>query len=1797
MILKSPIQLAIKLALLVISLLIVTQPYAQSALPIVVETEPNNEPQQALTFTAPAVLSGNLPSGDQDAFVWKISDVDAQKQWDFTLHGMPGALTGVSIMRVNYGPDPNTNDNSAEVVIIGYEKLLSFGIRDGSRPVIRENLFFPAGEYVVGFFGAGQSSGFRLPTAEKLDNAITEVKNNNKALEEDSTPFAYKLSIVSNSAPTISTKVKNTTQDTANKLRIAKTFTSLSHGETWYMFELDKAQENSRWTISGEVMIEHFSKIEILNNNSETIANTKTDKYGHYVLPNLVLPAGKYYVKINDSAEISAPRSIRIIATGIVTDSSEQEPNDSWPLANMLSFNDIYNAHVDKISEKDYFRFEISEEQENEVFDLVVDAPEIKKIKFCILTDKGVSRSCRTGKPPLRLDSLNFNSGYHGLKISRGAAEGAYTITKITTGSVSIGTEIEPNNIASDASVFGPKNIIKGTLPSGDEDYFTLNVTSEPQLWRLQAIGTGLGDLTYYSGHGGSSQRVRAGANSKRLRLDNLFLLPGTHQFRLNAAKGTKYVLRALPLGPPGPHAEWESNNSRARAQDLKFDNKVLGLITEPSDIDYFRFHIPGQQFVRLSLNPPPQSKYSLELFWDGGFLKEYRSLSSDSPLDEILHLESGDYYLYLRSSLTSDVEYELRVSRTVDPMSADIEPNDDTPNASEVPATGIIEGSVGKSHAQKDLYRLGTSVLPRQLVLTGEMDDSLYLYLVDGAQKNISVLKKVEESRWEAVVPADTESFLQIYYGRGEYKFQIDLEGMPSPLPAVTKLPIKITFPPGDRTVSAYREEYQHLDLEYQIENSTEEPLKLTLEATTDNDKWIPSVNANVEIPANQTHTSTIRVDVKTDIWPDQPVLLKLTASDEMNRVTTVNAELFAERFKELVNGRHDIPLPDPLHGTFNVASLAFGGEMLTDEGYGLTSLHNGVTPLGEYFWTKRTRALGPGKVRPAIDLAGEDPVEVVGFTFHPFGLQDHQPAQCNATKVLVELSLDGKEFEFAIEVDLFAQTIEQGFSLTKPIVAKYARLTLLNSLDKSCLALGEWKVLASESAASNLTNIALPELGGHVVWTLPTFPKYSYVKTMLTHKADATKFRTRTGLKYEWVIGFHNNRAAYINELTWRDKVDVKDKRFYEVDVFTSLETPAGPWVKKGTLKLNEGEINTFKLPQVTWARFVRFEARTHQPHRGSVYFPDQIEVIESREHGSVIGEWGQNSSKGPYESLISPALVRLADVPKHLTKEKALPLESNVSIQSRVRLGDYDNWYSVTVPLEQNTLIVKLDGYPRISAVAELIDNSGVKQNWFSVDKTINNTLYKATVEPGIYFIKVKEPPRSVIFTWDTSGSTAGVRPIIRQAIMEYVEEVKPGLDEAHMLPFGGSFLSQRWLDQPYLLKSVLNHYNGAGNSSNAESALVKASEKLRDRQGQKIIVIITDAATPTDTALWQTLHDVRPRIIALGVNSKGAFSSTPNREQDLLQDWATSSGGYYEYVENIGAVARAFDRASSRIRHPAEYRITSETLFQEAPIPGYLKIEFTENASVEQKLSKPAIEVILDASGSMLQKLGGKRRYQIASEVLADLIVNKLPNNVDFGLRVFGHKEVGSCRTDLEIPIGPLNRKKALSTLKSITPKNLAKTPIAASIAAIKKDMKSIGGNKTVLVITDGEETCEGDVINAITDLQESGVDAIINVVGFAIDDTSLETKFRQWATLGGGEYRSASDQNLLNKSIQNLTSLRFSIMDSNGNLLGPYYSAQDAIELEPGEYVVHFRKDEKYKANIQPEQTTLLHVGY
>ncbi|WP_295455349.1 VWA domain-containing protein [uncultured Thiodictyon sp.] len=164
-------------------------------------------------------------------------------------------------------------------------------------------------------------------------------------------------------------------------------------------------------------------------------------------------------------------------------------------------------------------------------------------------------------------------------------------------------------------------------------------------------------------------------------------------------------------------------------------------------------------------------------------------------------------------------------------------------------------------------------------------------------------------------------------------------------------------------------------------------------------------------------------------------------------------------------------------------------------------------------------------------------------------------------------------------------------------------------------------------------------------------------------------------------------------------------------------------------------------------------------------------------------------------------------------------------------------------------------------------------------------------------------------------------------------------------------------------------------------------------------------------------------------------------------------------------------------------------------------------------------------ILDASGSMSAKVQGQPKIQIAKTVLTDLIAD-LPAGTQVGLVAYGHRQKDDCQDVEELAtLGPLDKKTLTAKLQALAPKG--KTPITDSVRMVAEGLKTREDATTIVLVSDGEETCNGDPCALVKELKASGIKFVMHVVGFDVAEKE-KAQLACIAAAGGGTYFTAKN---------------------------------------------------------------------
>ena len=167
-------------------------------------------------------------------------------------------------------------------------------------------------------------------------------------------------------------------------------------------------------------------------------------------------------------------------------------------------------------------------------------------------------------------------------------------------------------------------------------------------------------------------------------------------------------------------------------------------------------------------------------------------------------------------------------------------------------------------------------------------------------------------------------------------------------------------------------------------------------------------------------------------------------------------------------------------------------------------------------------------------------------------------------------------------------------------------------------------------------------------------------------------------------------------------------------------------------------------------------------------------------------------------------------------------------------------------------------------------------------------------------------------------------------------------------------------------------------------------------------------------------------------------------------------------------------------------------------------------------------QPRILFLVDGSSSMLESWQANQiRFKAAGKIIDQIVdsIYKVNPNVEFGLRVYGHQHTAqenNCfDTKLEVPFGKSNATQLFLRMNSLKP--LGVSPIAYSLKeAAENDLINTSNyNYSLILITDGGESCNGNICEVVKLLLEKKIKFQPYIIGL-INYQPLEL---QYACLG------------------------------------------------------------------------------
>ena len=166
-------------------------------------------------------------------------------------------------------------------------------------------------------------------------------------------------------------------------------------------------------------------------------------------------------------------------------------------------------------------------------------------------------------------------------------------------------------------------------------------------------------------------------------------------------------------------------------------------------------------------------------------------------------------------------------------------------------------------------------------------------------------------------------------------------------------------------------------------------------------------------------------------------------------------------------------------------------------------------------------------------------------------------------------------------------------------------------------------------------------------------------------------------------------------------------------------------------------------------------------------------------------------------------------------------------------------------------------------------------------------------------------------------------------------------------------------------------------------------------------------------------------------------------------------------------------------------------------------------------------KTCKEILIDISGSMADYLpGNKRKIELAKEIVIEKLIPCLSTTDKVGIRLFG----GDCNRIYELEsVTKSNRGKLKTFVLTAIPEPSGATPLALAITtSVNMLVKNRTAHKEIYLLTDGEDTCGGDVKAAADYAAAKDVKCVINIIALGEMTETAKVQFEYITNRTGGK---------------------------------------------------------------------------
>ena len=178
--------------------------------------------------------------------------------------------------------------------------------------------------------------------------------------------------------------------------------------------------------------------------------------------------------------------------------------------------------------------------------------------------------------------------------------------------------------------------------------------------------------------------------------------------------------------------------------------------------------------------------------------------------------------------------------------------------------------------------------------------------------------------------------------------------------------------------------------------------------------------------------------------------------------------------------------------------------------------------------------------------------------------------------------------------------------------------------------------------------------------------------------------------------------------------------------------------------------------------------------------------------------------------------------------------------------------------------------------------------------------------------------------------------------------------------------------------------------------------------------------------------------------------------------------------------------------------------------------------------------PSTIIVMDGSGSMWGQIDGRTKLEIARETVAGVLAT-IPQGQTLGLLAYGHREKGNCGDiELMVPPAPGTAGQIRDAVNGM--RFLGKTPLSDAVRQAAEALRYGEEAATVVLVTDGLETCAADPCALGKELEAAGLNFTAHVIGFGLS-AAEGAQVACLAENTGGRYFEAGNGAALAEALQ------------------------------------------------------------